>query len=587
MSDDEMPEMPEGGMGMDDMSDDDMDYKGPNELPEGIQKELLKDGDGFKKPKAGDEVTVHYVGTLQSDGTEFDSSRGRDDPFVFTLGKGQVIKGWDLGVATMKKGELAKFTLASEFAYGESGSPPKIPENATLVFEVELLSWISKDDLFQDEGVIKTEVKEGKGWKKPKEGDEVLLTLKCTAKDGTVADEKTDFEYVLGSGACGPLSTVVDKALAGMKKEEEVELTCSSEYALGEKTPDGATVSLTLLQVYETKDVSSAKDKSLMKKAIVEGDGYDTPKDSAKVQLNVQETKAGSLPGFTAKTLDFTAGNGEVCDALEFAVGDMKKGEKAVVTCTAPQLCCEEQLGLSNISAEVVVLTLELVDFEKAKDTFNMSEDEKVEFGTARKEVGSNLFRKGRYILALGRYKKVGEMFNYVDNLEEGNKKKAKELKRICELNSASCYLKLKDYSEAKKNCNNVLKEDSQNAKALFRRAQADIGLNNFMDSMHDLKRLVEMDPKNMEARNLYKVAQAGQKQEDKKSKGLFANMCKALGKGPIPEPYKSKSVVPEDDEESGDEDAEMPEAADPPQDAAAEKKDEAAEAEVLTKTDA
>merc|ERR1719291_1386208 len=116
------------------MSDD---YEPPKELPDGITKEVITEGSAWKKPKAGDEVTVHYVGTLQSDGSEFDSSRGRGQPFVFTLGKGQVIKGWDVGVATMKKGEVAKFTLAPEFAYGAGGSPPKIPASATLNFEVE------------------------------------------------------------------------------------------------------------------------------------------------------------------------------------------------------------------------------------------------------------------------------------------------------------------------------------------------------------------------------------------------------------------------------------------------------------------
>eukprot|EP00913_Durusdinium_trenchii_P008394 g7885.t1 len=69
----------------------------------------------------------------------------------------------------MKKGEVAKFTLAPDFAYGEEGSPPKIPPKATLVFEVELLGWVSKDDLFGDEGAIKTQLKEGSGWRTPNE----------------------------------------------------------------------------------------------------------------------------------------------------------------------------------------------------------------------------------------------------------------------------------------------------------------------------------------------------------------------------------------------------------------------------------
>merc|ERR550532_3627669 len=118
-----------GGMGEQDSDDDMDDYSPPPELPEGITKEIITEADSanWKKPKNGDEVTVHYVGTLESDGSEFDSSRGRDQPFVFTLGKGQVIKGWDQGVITMKKGEIAKFTLSPEFAYGAAGSPPKIP----------------------------------------------------------------------------------------------------------------------------------------------------------------------------------------------------------------------------------------------------------------------------------------------------------------------------------------------------------------------------------------------------------------------------------------------------------------------------
>jgi peptidylprolyl isomerase len=105
--------------------------------PSGLKYEVITAGSG-EAAVPGKMAIVHYTGTLE-DGSKFDSSRDRGEPFSFPLGGGRVIRGWDEGVALMKVGDRWKFTLPPDLAYGERGAGGVIPPNATLIFDVELL----------------------------------------------------------------------------------------------------------------------------------------------------------------------------------------------------------------------------------------------------------------------------------------------------------------------------------------------------------------------------------------------------------------------------------------------------------------
>ena len=109
----------------------------PTTTPSGLTIDDLVVGNGAEAA-AGQQVKVHYTGWL-TDGKKFDSSKDRNDPFVFPLGAGRVIKGWDEGVQGMKVGGKRKLTIPPALGYGARGAGSVIPPNATLVFEVELL----------------------------------------------------------------------------------------------------------------------------------------------------------------------------------------------------------------------------------------------------------------------------------------------------------------------------------------------------------------------------------------------------------------------------------------------------------------
>eukprot|EP00746_Dinoflagellata_sp_MGD_P144404 gnl/MRDRNA2_/MRDRNA2_77139_c0_seq2.p1 gnl/MRDRNA2_/MRDRNA2_77139_c0~~gnl/MRDRNA2_/MRDRNA2_77139_c0_seq2.p1 ORF type:complete len:390 (-),score=101.27 gnl/MRDRNA2_/MRDRNA2_77139_c0_seq2:46-1215(-) len=373
--------------------------------------------------------------------------------------------------------------------------------------------------------------------KKPKEGDEILVSYKLTLNDGTIKDDKQNVTYIIGTDAAGPLSKAMDKALTTMKKADVCKLTCKSKY-LYDDGNDGI-IDLTLHQIFETKDVSWAQDESVMKKTVHEGEG-DVPLDCSKVTVALKDMTAGGTSVLKGgeQTLQFTLGNGEYSDLFECACASMRKGEEAHVTCSIPDFAVDEKLGLPKGMELPVVAHFTLKEIDRAATlpqvNKEMSEEEKMTFAMGRKEVATNLFKNGRLWLALRLYSGLAVFLGAKTSFKPGGRKQeAEALRRICLLNKAACCLKVGDPSGAKKSCTEVLKDEAHNIKALFRRAQASLALKNYSESIDDLKLLLEQEGEsnNVEAKRLLALTQKSQKEERKGQKDMCANMLQGLGR--------------------------------------------------------
>uniref|UniRef100_A0A6N2ML40 peptidylprolyl isomerase n=1 Tax=Salix viminalis TaxID=40686 RepID=A0A6N2ML40_SALVM len=511
----------------------------------GLKKKLVKEGEGWENPSAGDEVEVHYTGTLL-DGTQFDSSRERGTPFKFKLGQGQVIKGWDEGIKTMKKGENAVFTIPPELAYGESGSPPTIPPNATLQFDVELLSWTSVKDICKDGGILKKIIVEGEKWDNPKDLDEVFVKYEARLQDGTVVSKSDGVEFTVGEGYFCP---ALAKAVKTMKRGEKVLLTVKPQYGFGENgktavgdegaVPPNATLEITL-ELLSWKTVSDVmKDKKVMKKTLKEGEGYERPDDGTVVQVKlIGKLEDGTI--FVKKgheeepPFEFKIDEEQVIDGLDRAVKTMKKGEVALVT-IQPEYAfgrSESQQDLATVPVNATVYyEVEMISFTKEKESWDMNTQEKIEAAGKKKEEGNAWFKAGKYERASRRYEKAAKFIEYDSSFTDEEKQQSKVLKISCKLNNAACKLKLKDYKEAEKLCSKVLELDGRNVKALYRRAQAYIQLVDLDLAEIDIKRALEIDPDNRDVKLEYKILKDKVREYNKKEAQFYSNIFAKMNK--------------------------------------------------------
>ncbi|KAL0273021.1 UNVERIFIED_CONTAM: hypothetical protein PYX00_005798 [Menopon gallinae] len=216
----------------------------------GVLKEIIKEGEGDAVPAAGCNVFVHYEGKL-TDGTVFDSSKSYAQPFEFTLGRENVIKAWDIAIATMKKGEVAILTCKPDYAYGDV-EVKNIPKNSTLIFEVTLIDWIpgdiSKD---KDGGILKLKTYErGKGYSPPNDG--AVCTVHLIGEHEGKVFEDREVKFNMGEGCEEGIVEGVERALKNFRKGEKSVVELKPKYAFKEEgnpelgVPPNATVQYTI-----------------------------------------------------------------------------------------------------------------------------------------------------------------------------------------------------------------------------------------------------------------------------------------------------------------------------------------------------
>ncbi|NWT47442.1 FKBP5 isomerase, partial [Chroicocephalus maculipennis] len=260
----------------------------------GVLKIIKRPGSEDETPMIGDKVYVHYKGKL-ANGKKFDSSRDRNEPFVFSLGKGQVIKAWDIGVATMKKGEICYLLCKPEYAYGSAGSAPKIPSNATLFFEA---SRASRDALFGAHLAL-IGLLGGSGCDPapfPLPPPAVHLEGFC---GGTRFDCK-DVKFVVGEGEDHDIPIGIDKALEKMQRGEHCILYLGPRYGFGEagKPKYGIQANAELVYEVTLKSFEKAKEswemdtkEKLEQAAIVKEKGTMYFKEGKYLQAVIQYGK--------------------------------------------------------------------------------------------------------------------------------------------------------------------------------------------------------------------------------------------------------------------------------------------------------
>ncbi|GMN53273.1 hypothetical protein TIFTF001_022410 [Ficus carica] len=437
-------------------------------------------------------------------------------PFFGDEAEGEVIKGWEEGVATMKKGERAIFTIPPNLAYGEVGSPPLIPPNSTLVYDIEMISWSTIRDITGDGGILKKITREGEGWATPRDGDEVLVKYEVRLENGTLVSESEGEEFYVNDDYICP---AIIRAVKTMRRGEKAELAVKFSYSFKEVENEAAKLGISAspasnltiqLELISWKSVVNITgDKKLVKKIIKPGEGFGHPNEGSFVKViytgKLEDGSVFESRGSEEKPYEFVCLEEKVNKGLDRAITTMKKGEQAVVSVGAEYLYgCD----VSRIvpAGSVVHYEVKLIEFTQEKPYWRMD---------------TCLLT---YLMQATKYVEFDHSFT------DDEKRLAQALRFSCQLNNAACKLKMDECLEASKLCTKVLEVDPFNIKALYRRSQAFLRISELEKAEEDIKRALTIDPNNRDVRLVHKELKNKQREYVKHQSEIFSSMLAKMG---------------------------------------------------------
>jgi len=229
------------------------------------------------------------------------------------------------------------------------------------------------------------------------------------------------------------------------------------------------------------------------------------------------------------ENFQFVVGAEEVVLGVDLGVQSMKKTEKAFLTIKPSYAYGDHGNSTLNVPAHAVLrYEVELVEYEKEKDSWDMNFEEKVEMAEKKRLDGNVLFQQGKYVRAIKKYKRVLDFFEHDSNLKEDQKQQAKKLKSPCYLNTAACLIKQLKYTKAIENCTKAIESDYSNLKAWFRRGQCYLELDEYDLAQKDLEKAQEFDTDGKNAKDIKKELlrlKKKRQEQDEKDKSFYTSI--------------------------------------------------------------